>query len=136
MKMAIFRYIWTPPLSIFLVFTKSVTTFVTIFSLSICHVTLEKLENVQLNPNPNPNSSSWIKPIKTTVLIIQFLLHSGVTWVTILIHLWARIRLHRYRWRSIATESIEPWCYKNAFSPHLGQFGLLFEIKDRKIFRP
>ena len=63
-KLANFRYIWTPPLSIFLVFTKSVTTFVTILSLDICHVTLQELENVQLNPNPNPNSSPWIKPIK------------------------------------------------------------------------
>ena len=63
-KLANFRYIWTPPLSIFLVFTKSVTTFVTILSLKICHVTLQELQNVQLNPNPNPNSSPWIKPIK------------------------------------------------------------------------
>ena len=63
-KLANFRYIWTPPLSIFLVFTKSVTTFVTILSLKICHVTLQELENVQFNPNPNPNSSPWIKPIK------------------------------------------------------------------------
>ena len=84
-KLANFRYIWTPPLSIFLVFTKSVTTFVTILSLKICHVTLQELQNVQLNPNPNPNSPPWIKPIKPACncthypILVAFL----VTWFSI-----------------------------------------------------